>query len=72
MKLLKAKSTSTPSHNKAIAEVLDKVQAEAEVPFQVRLSESLAKRVKVHSAQSDKSHRIIVAEALEAYLKAHG
>jgi hypothetical protein len=72
MKLLKAKSKSTPSHNKAIAEVLDKVQAEAEVPFQVRLSESLAKRVKVYSAHSDKSHKVIVTEALEAYLKAHG
>jgi predicted DNA-binding protein len=72
MTLLKAKSTSTPSHNKAIADVLDKVQAETEVPFQVRLSESLAKRVKVYSAQTNKSHKMIATEALEAFLKGRG
>jgi hypothetical protein len=69
MTLLKAKPTSVPSHNKSITDVLDKVQAETEVPFQVRLSESLAKRVKVYSAQSDMSHKMIVTEALESYLK---
>ena len=67
-KLLKAKPQSTPSHNKAMPEILEKVQAESEIPFQVRLSESLAKRVKVYSAQSGATHKTIVSEALAAYL----
>lgn len=70
-KLLKAKPQSTPSHNKAMAEILDKVQAEGEIPFQVRLPESLAKRVKVYSAQSGATHKAIVSEALETYLTKH-
>jgi predicted DNA binding CopG/RHH family protein len=67
--LLKAKAKASVSHNPAITELVNKVQAEADIPFQVRLPESLAKRVKVYSAESGATHRTIVMEALEAYMK---
>jgi hypothetical protein len=69
-KLLKAKPKSSPTHNKAMSEILDKVQAEPEIPFQVRLPESLAKRVKVCGAVIGKSNKDMVIEALTEYVAA--
>lgn len=70
-KLLKAKPRSARSHNSELPALIEKVQAEKEVPFQVRLGESLAKRVKVYSAQSGKTHKQLVTAALETYLNNH-
>ena len=70
-KLLKAKPRDATSHNKSMADIIDKVQAETEVPMQVRLPESLATRVKVFCAQTNTTHKVLVSEALEAYLRAH-
>jgi hypothetical protein len=66
--LLKAKPKTAVSHNKAIAAIVEKVQSEDEVPFQVRLPMGLAKRVKLYSAENGESHKTIVTKALEAYL----
>jgi hypothetical protein len=68
-RLLKPKAKNSASHNPAITELVEKVQAEADIPFQVRLPESLAKRVKVYSADSGITHKNIVMEALQIYLK---
>ena len=67
-KLLKAKPRSAPSHNADLPALIEKVQAEKEIPFQVRLGETLATRVKVYSAKSGKTHKQLVTEALESYL----
>jgi predicted DNA binding CopG/RHH family protein len=66
--LLKAKAKASVSHNPAITELVNKVQAEADIPFQVRLPESLAKRVKVYSAERGLSHKEMVIQALNLYL----
>lgn len=68
IKLLKAKPRSAPSHNADLPALIEKVQAEKEIPFQVRLGETLATRVKVYSATSGKTHKQLVTEALESYL----
>ena len=67
-KLLKAKPRSAPSHNADLPALIEKVQAEKEIPFQVRLGETLATRVKIYSAKSGKTHKQLVTEALESYL----
>ena len=66
--LLKPKTTGQTSHNAELQALVDAVQKVADVPFQVRLSEALAKRVKVHCANNGLTHKQIVTEALEAYL----
>ena len=68
IKLLKAKPRSAPSHNADLPALIEKVQAEKEIPFQVRLGETLATRVKIYSAKSGKTHKQLVTEALESYL----
>ena len=67
-KLLKPKATTKASHNPALQTLVDAVQKTAEVPFQVRISEDLATRVKVFCAQNKLSHKQIVANALVAYM----
>ena len=69
IKLLKAKPRSAPSHNADLPALIEKVQAEKEIPFQVRLGETLATRVKVYSATSGETHKTIVSEALAEYLQ---
>ena len=71
-KLLKAKPKSAASHNKAMPDVMDKVKAKDDVPFQVRLPENLVKAVAVFKANSGLTHKAIVMEALEGYLKIKG
>jgi predicted DNA binding CopG/RHH family protein len=66
--LLKAKTKEQPSHNTDLQELRKSVQKVADVPFQVRLSETLAKRVKMYAASNGVNHKQIVTEALEAYL----
>jgi predicted DNA binding CopG/RHH family protein len=66
--LLKPKTTAKTSHNSELQALVDAVQKVADVPFQVRLSETLAKRVKVYAANNGLNHKQIVTEALEAYL----
>jgi hypothetical protein len=68
-KLLKAKPKTTASHNQDLQNLVDKVQKENDVPFQVRLGEDLATRVKVFSAQKKLTHKEIVTQALELFLK---
>lgn len=70
-KLLKPKAQTKPSHNSDLQMLVDAVQKVAEVPFQVRLSEDLATQVKVFCAKNKLSHKQVVTEALEAYLKGH-
>lgn len=69
-KLLKAKSSAAPSHNPDMSALVEKTKAGETVPFQVLLDKGLAVRVKVFSAESGKSHKRIVTEALTAYLEA--
>ena len=71
-KLLKAKPRGAPSHNADLPALMEKVQAEKEIPFQVRLGETLATRVKVYSAQSGKTHKQLVSDALESFLSKNG
>jgi hypothetical protein len=68
-RLLKAKAKSSASHNPEISQLVGQMQAEPEIPFQVKLPESLAKRVKIYSVESNMTHKQMVIEALEAYLK---
>jgi hypothetical protein len=68
-KLLKPKATHTASHNPDLQTLVDAVQKTGEVPFQVRLSENLATKVKVFCAQNKISHKQAVTEALTAYLE---
>jgi hypothetical protein len=68
-KLLKPKATHTASHNPDLQTLVDAVQKTREVPFQVRLSEDLATKVKVFCAQNKISHKQAVTEALMAYLE---
>lgn len=72
IKLLKAKPRSAPSHNADLPALIEKVQAEKEIPFQVRLGEALATRVKVYSAKSGKTHKQLVSDALEMLLSKNG
>ena len=65
--LLKPKTTEQ-THNAELQTLVDAVQKVAEVPFQVRLSEALVKRVKIHCVNHGLTHKKIVTEALEAYL----
>lgn len=67
-KLLKPKATAKTSHNPDLQMLVDAVQKVSEVPFQVRLNEDLATRVKVYCAQSKLTHKQLVTAALEAYL----
>jgi hypothetical protein len=67
-KLLKAKPKTTTSHNQDLQSLVDKVQKN-DVPFQVRLDKELAKRVRLFSADSDLTHKEIVTQALELFLK---
>ena len=68
-KLLKPKATHTASHNPDLQTLVDAVQKTGEVPFQVRLSEDLATKVKVFCVQNKLSHKQVVTEALLAYLE---
>ena len=68
-KLLKPKATHSASHNPDLQTLVDAVQKTGEVPFQVRLSEDLATKVKVFCAQNKISHKQAVTEALTAYLE---
>ena len=58
----------TASHNPDLQTLVNAVQKSGEVPFQVRLSEDLATKVKVFCAQNKLSHKQVVTEALLAYL----
>lgn len=68
-KLLKPKAKETASHNPDLQTLVDAVQKAGEVPFQVRLSEDLATKVKVFCAQNKLSHKQVVIEALTAHLE---
>jgi len=68
-KLLKPKAAKTASHNPDLQTLVDAVQKTGEVPFQVRLNEDLATKVKVFCAQNKISHKQAVTEALTAYLE---
>jgi hypothetical protein len=68
--LLKAKHASSQSHNPDIGALVGRVQAEDEVPFQVKLPESLATTVKIFCATNKTTHKEFVKAALEAHLKA--
>ena len=68
-KLLKPKATHSASHNPDLQTLVDAVQKTGEVPFQVRLSEDLATKVKVFCVQNKISHKQAVTEALTAYLE---
>ena len=48
--------------------LMDAVKKVAEVPFQVRLNEDLATRVKIYCVTSKLTHKQLVTAALEAYL----
>lgn len=67
-KLLKPKAQTQASHNVGQKALVDAVQKVVEVPFQVRLNEELATRVKVHCAKTKLTHKQLVTAALEAYL----
>lgn len=67
-KLLKPKAQTKTSHNPDLQTLVDAVQRSTEVPFQVRLREDLATRVKVFCARNNISHKQVVTEALTAYL----
>lgn len=68
-KLLKPKAKNTTSHNPDLHTLVGEVQKIEEVPFQVRLNESLATRIKVYCAKNKISHKQAVTEALTAYLE---
>lgn len=67
-KLLKPKATHTASHNPDLQTLVNAVQKE-EVPFQVRLNETLATQIKVYCAKNKISHKQAVTEALTLYLE---
>lgn len=67
-KLLKPKATTKVSHNPDLQTLVDAVQKTVEVPFQVRISEDLATKVKVFCAQNKLSHKQLVTDALVAYM----
>jgi hypothetical protein len=68
-RLLKAKHADSQSHNRDIGALVGQLQAENEIPFQVKLPESLAIKVKVFCASNKTTHKDLVKAALEAYLK---
>ena len=68
-KLLKPKAQKNTSHNPDLQTLVDAVQKSVEVPFQVRLNEDLATKVKVFCAANSLSHKQVVTEALTAYLE---
>jgi hypothetical protein len=67
-KLLAAKQKKTSTHNTDLQDLVDKVQKEKSVPFQVLLNEDLATRVKIFSATNKLTHKEIVTLALEKFL----
>ena len=68
-KLLKPKAQTKTSHNPDLQTLVDAVQKVAEIPFQVRLNEDLATRVKMYCVTSKLTHKQFVTVALEEYLK---
>ncbi len=68
-KLLKPKAQTKTSHNPDLQTLVDAVQKVAEIPFQVRLNEDLATRVKMYCVTSKLTHKQLVTVALEEYLK---
>jgi uncharacterized protein YPO0396 len=67
-KLLKPKAQTKTSHNPDLQTLVDAVQKVAEVPFQVRLNEDLATRVKIYCVTRKITHKQLVTAALEAYV----
>ena len=67
-KLLKPKAATKASHNPDLQTLVDAVQKTADVPFQVRISEDLATRVKVFCAHNKLSHKQLVTNALVVYM----
>ncbi len=59
---------SEVSLNPDLQTLVDAVQKTADVPFQVRISEDLATKVKVFWAQNKLSHKQLVTNALVAYM----
>lgn len=68
-KLLKPKAKQAPSHNKDIQTLVEAVQKTEEVPFQVRLDESLVTQIKLHCVKNKISHKQAVIEAMTDYLR---
>ncbi|MEI7590638.1 MAG: hypothetical protein WCJ49_04940 [Deltaproteobacteria bacterium] len=66
---MKPKAQTKTSHNPDLQTLVDAVQKVAEIPFQVRLNEDLATRVKMYCVTSKLTHKQLVTVALEEYLK---
>ena len=69
-KRMTRKSPDAQSHNPDMSSLIEKVKQEKGIPFQVRLDPELLTRVGLYKAESRKTHKTIVSEALEKYLPA--